>query len=247
MPISTTTTVPSIESPPLQPLTLSLSSSHNLPTVNTSATVSNKSNLKVTTSFNLPEDDNQEKDMITDPTITSTTSVLPRLSLQQQQQQQQLQNKVTFYIPDQRLSTGSNMSTSSTDSMSDNQSQGSSSYSQFSPTTSCTNSTSTATSLNNKSTNSINNKLLLQPGICIKQKHVTVKEIKIASKAIEMITCFLQYRKDCISHVLTTKMFNECMLDVLTGSVSAEIRAYTQKFLYKLSQTQTFPFNCPHK
>jgi hypothetical protein len=225
----------------LQPLTLSLSSSHNLPAINTSSTASNKSNLKVTTSFNLPEDDNQEKDMITDP-----SSILPRLSLQQQQQQQ-LQNKVTFYIPDQRLSTGSNMSTSSTDSMSDNQSQGSSSYSQFSPTTSCTNSTSTATSLNTKTTNSINNKLLLQPGICIKQKHVTVKEIKIASKAIEMITCFLQYRKDCISHVLTTKMFNECMLDVLTGSVSAEIRAYTQKFLYKLSQTQTFPFNCPHK
>ncbi len=191
-------------------------------------TLTNKSSLKMS-QFQLGnecEDFNhqqQERNEMNDIMLDLSQ---PRLSSQQKE--------VKFFIPDQRLSTGSNMSTSSIESISDNQSQ--SSYSQFSPIIS-----SNPTGVN-LTTNS-----MLQHGICIKQTLVTVKEIKIASKAIEMITCFMQHRQDCIPHVLNTKMFNECVLDVLTGSVSADVRVYTQKFLYKLSQIETVPFNCPPK
>ena len=136
------------------------------------------------------------------------------------------QKEVKFFIPDQRLSTGSNMSTSSVDS-SDNQSQ--SSYLQFSP----------SSTLNSNSTCQA-----LQHGICIKQTKVSVNDIKIASKAIEMVSCFLQYRKDSISYLFNMKMFNECILDVLTGSVSSEVREYAEKFLLKLSQIETHTFKC---
>ena len=191
-------------------------------------TLTNKSSLKLT-QFQLGNDgedsshQQQERNETNDMMLDLSQ---PRLSSQQKE--------VKFFIPDQRLSTGSNMSTSSIESISDNQSH--SSYSQFSPIL------SSNTSGVNLTTNS-----MLQHGICIKQTLVTVKEIKIASKAIEMITCFMQHRQDCIPHVLNTKMFNECVLDVLTGSVSADIRVYTQKFLYKLSQIETVPFNCPPK
>ena len=128
------------------------------------------------------------------------------------------QKEVKFFIPDHRLSTGSNMSTSSIES--DSQSQNS--LIQFSPLTN----------------------LGLQNGVCIKQKTITVKDIKIASKTIELISCFLQYRKDCIQPLLSIKMFNECIIDVLTGSVSAEVRFCMEKFLFKLSQTETSTFKC---
>lgn len=191
-------------------------------------TISNKSNLKLSQLQTGSDDPNQqqERNELNDIMLDLNQ---PRISSQPQQKE------VKFFIPDQRLSTGSNMSTSSIDSMSDNQSQ--SSYSQFSPTL------SSNTTTNNVATTAS----MLHHGICIKQTLVTVKEIKIASKAIEMITCFMQYRKDCIPHVLNMKMFNECVLDVLTGSISAEIRVYTQKFLYKLSQIESVPFNCQYK
>lgn len=131
---------------------------------------------------------------------------------------QKIQKEVKFFIPEKvaacnRLSTGSNMSTSSVEST-DNQS-----------------------SLNHSFSPSSYNANVggLQNGICIKQTLITKKDIKIAAKAIEMITCFLQYRKDCISVLLNIKMFNECIIDVLTGSISSEIRGYMEKFLLKLS------------
>ena len=193
-------------------------------------TLTNKSSLKLP-QFQLGNDgedfndhhQQQERNEMNDIMLDLSQ---PRLTSQQKE--------VKFFIPDQRLSTGSNMSTSSIESISDNQSQ--SSYSQFSPILS-----------SNTSGVYVTTNSMLQHGICIKQTLVTVKEIKIASKAIEMITCFMQHRQDCIPHVLNAKMFNECVLDVLTGSVSADIRVYTQKFLYKLSQIETVPFNCPPK
>ncbi len=130
------------------------------------------------------------------------------------------QKEVKFFIANNRLSTGSNMSTSSIDSASDNQSQ--TSQFQYSP----------------------NSSSFLHSGICIKQTSISTKDIKIASKAIEMITCFVQYRKDCLSHLLNMKLFNECIIDVLTGSISKEIRVYTEKFLLKLSQIETSAFKC---
>ena len=126
------------------------------------------------------------------------------------------------------------MSTRSIELISDTQSQ--SPYSKFSPML------SSNTSGVNLTTNSMSHN-----GIGIKQTLVTVKEIKIASKAIEMIRFFMQHRQDCIPHVFNTKMFNECVLDVLMGSVLADIRVYTQNVLYKLSQIETVPFNCPPK
>lgn len=57
-----------------------------------------------------------------------------------------------------------------------------------------------------------------------------------------MIACFIQYRKDCINCLLNIRMFNECIIDVLTGSVSHEIRGYMEKFMLKLYQVES-----PHK
>ena len=170
-------------------------------TTTTTSTATNKSVLKSTT---LPENDEISDSLAVDSTLSKS------------------QKEVKFFIPDQRLSTGSNMSTSSVDS-SDNQSQNS--FLQFSPSSSSTSQG-------------------LQQGACIKQTTVTVKDIKIACKAIEMIACFLQYRKDCISSLFNMKMFNDCIIDVLTGSVSREIRVYVEKFLLNLSQIETPAFKC---
>ena len=134
---------------------------------------------------------------------------------------------VKFFLPDQRanparLSTGSNMSTCSMES-GDVHSPNSQAL-NFSPSTASLNS-------------------FLQNGICIKQTSITKKDIKIAAKAIEMIACFFQYRKDCVSYLLNTKLFNECVIDVLTGSISPEIRGYMEKFLLKLCQIDA-AFKC---
>ncbi len=131
-----------------------------------------------------------------------------------------IQKEVKFFIPNHRLSTGSNMSTSSIDS-SDTHSQ--LSQIQLSP----------SSYLN-----------ALHSGICIKQKSITIKDIKIASKAIEMISCFVQYRKDCLTNLLNMKLFNDCVIDVLTGSISTEIRIYIANFLLKLSQIETSTVKC---
>ena len=80
----------------------------------------------------------------------------------------------------------------------------------------------------------------LHSGICIKQKSITIKDIKIASKAIEMISCFVQYRKDCLTNLLNMKLFNDCVIDVLTGSISTDIRIYMANFLLKLRNLQHF-------
>jgi hypothetical protein len=78
---------------------------------------------------------------------------------------------------------------------------------------------------------------LLQSEVCLKKKNnISVKDIKIAYKSIEIITFFLQYRKDILLSLLPMKFFNDCLLDVLTGSVSAQIRTYTEQFLFKLNQ-----------
>jgi hypothetical protein len=131
-----------------------------------------------------------------------------------------IQKEVKFFIPNHRLSTGSNMSTSSIDS-SDTQSQ--LSQIQLSPS-----------SYSNA----------LHSGICIKQKSITTKDIKIASKAIEMISCFVQYRKDCLTNLLNMKLFNDCVIDVLTGSISTDIRIYMANFLLKLSHIETATLKC---
>ena len=79
--------------------------------------------------------------------------------------------------------------------------------------------------------------MLLQSGICLKKKGpISVKDIKIAYKSVELISCFLQYRKDCLLSLFSMKLFNDCLLDVLTGSMSVQIRTYTEQFLFKLNQ-----------
>ena len=37
--------------------------------------------------------------------------------------------------------------------------------------------------------------------------------------------------------MMSMKLFNECILDTLTGSISPEVRTYMEKFLLKLIQT----------
>lgn len=77
----------------------------------------------------------------------------------------------------------------------------------------------------------------LQPGVCLKKKsQISVKDVKIAYKSIELISCFLNYRKDCLQSLAKLKFFQDCLLDVLTGSISASIRTYTEQFLLKLYQ-----------
>ncbi len=147
------------------------------------------------------------------------------------------QKEVKFFIPDKisdinRLSTGSNMSTGSFDSENNNNNTNS----NQSPCSS-SHQTSLSPSAYNTSLGG------LQPGICIKQSHITNKDVKIAAKAIEMIACFIEYRKDCISQLIGIRMFNECLIDVLTGSSSPDIRAYMEKFLLKLCQVES-PYRC---
>ena len=115
--------------------------------------------------------------------------------------------EVKFVISDHRLSTSSNMSTSSIDSSSETQGT-------------------------------------LHIGVCMKKSNISSKDIKIASKAIEMISCFVQNRKDCIAYILALPIFNECAIDILTGSPSNEIRSYMEKFLLKLSTIETTTIKC---
>ncbi len=153
-------------------------------------------------------------------------------SKQQQQQQQNEDNTITkttddlistpkqskevkFCLQDHRLSTGSNMSTSSMDS---NENHNQQQQQQYSPLISSGQ---------------------LHSGICIKQTSISNKDIKIALKAIEMISCFLYHRKDAISSFLSLKIFSDCVIDVLTGSISNKIRVYMKKFLLKLGQLET--------
>lgn len=114
---------------------------------------------------------------------------------------------VKFSLSDQRLSIGSNMSTSSQDSL-------------------------------NETNNS------LHSGICMKNQSISIKDIKIASKAIEIISCFMQNRRDCIQNILSLSLFSECAIDVLTGSSSCEIRCFMEKFLLKLSTIETTTIKC---
>lgn len=133
-----------------------------------------------------------------------------------------LRKEVKFFLPDHgRLSTGSNMSTGSVES-----SNTASTVNQLSPQ-------------HNYSGRGTDGELLfLQPGCCIRQKkEIRVKDVKIASKAIEIISCFVQYRKECLPDLMNMKLFNECILDTLTGSISSEIRTHMEKFLLKLVQT----------
>lgn len=135
--------------------------------------------------------------------------------------------EVKFFIPEvisknARLSTGSNMSTNSMDS-SENTSQ---------PPQQQSFNSSPCTYTQGG----------LQAAICIKQTEITNKDIKIAAKAIELIACFIEYRKDCVATLLGLKMFDECVIDVLTGSISSQIRTYMEKFLLKL-----FRMDLPHQ
>jgi hypothetical protein len=118
-----------------------------------------------------------------------------------------LNKEVKFIISDHRLSTSSNMSTSSIDSSSDTHTT-------------------------------------LHIGVCMKKSSISSKDIKIASKAIEMISCFVQNRKDCIPNILGLSIFNECVIDILTGSPSNEIQGYMEKFLLKLSTIETTTIKC---
>jgi hypothetical protein len=133
-------------------------------------------------------------------------------------------------ISEHRLSTGSNISNSSMDS-SDTQSQCSLSQQSIS---------------NTGSSHSIGGQL--HRGYCVKQDttnhKLTIKDIKIAAKAIEMVTCFIQYRKDCLPTLFNMKMFSECIIDVLTGSVSSEVRVYMEMFLLKLFRMMDYNFRC---
>ena len=89
--------------------------------------------------------------------------------------------EVKFFLPEHnRLSTGSNMSTGSLESSSNT----ASTVNQFSPQ-------HVPHSRADSGDTSV-----LQPGCCIRQKkEIKVKDIKIAAKAIEIISCFVQYRK----------------------------------------------------
>jgi len=142
------------------------------------------------------------------------------------------QKEVKFFLPDKisnfnRLSTGSNMSTSSFDSENNNNTN-----SNQSPSSSLHQISLSPSSYNT-------NLGGLQPGICIKQSSITNKDVKIAAKAIEMIACFIENRKDCINQLTGIRMFNECIIDVLTGSSSSEIRTYMEKFLLKMCQVES--------
>jgi hypothetical protein len=53
-----------------------------------------------------------------------------------------------------------------------------------------------------------------------------------------MVACFIELRKDCLNNLLAIKLFNDCVMDVLTGSISTEIRIYMEKFLRKLCQLE---------
>ena len=119
-----------------------------------------------------------------------------------------INKEVKFVISDHRLSTSSNMSTSSIESSTESQQN------------------------------------ILQIGVCMKKSNISAKDIKIAAKAIEMISCFVQHRKDCIPYILGLTMFNECIIDILTGSPSSEIRGYMEKFLLKLSSIETSTVKC---
>lgn len=88
--------------------------------------------------------------------------------------------EVKFFLPEHgaRLSTGSNMSTGSVES-----SNTASTVNQFSPQY-------------GSGRSSDADEFVLQPGCCIRQKkEIKIKDVKIASKAIEIISCFVQYRK----------------------------------------------------
>lgn len=87
-----------------------------------------------------------------------------------------LRKEVKFFLPDHsRLSTGSNMSTGSVESSTSTVNQ----LSPSQPRGGCSNGDGQ-----------------LQAGCCIRQKaDIKTKDIKIASKAIEIISCFVQYRK----------------------------------------------------
>lgn len=94
--------------------------------------------------------------------------------------------EVKFFLPDHgRLSTGSNMSTGSVES-----SNTASTVNQFSPQHGGSGPGS------GSSRSADGDMLVLQPGCCIRQKkEIKVKDVKIAAKAIEIISCFVQYRK----------------------------------------------------
>lgn len=63
-------------------------------------------------------------------------------------------------------------------------------------TTSTLNQFSPSSSQNASCTSSGDATLVLQPGCCIRQKNeIKVEDVKIAAKAIEIISCFVQYRK----------------------------------------------------
>lgn len=91
-----------------------------------------------------------------------------------------LRKEVKFFLPEHgRLSTGSNMSTGSVES---------------------SNTTSTVNQLSPQHASgrggSGGDGETLQSGCCIRQKkEIKVKDVKIAAKAIEIISCFVQYRK----------------------------------------------------
>jgi ubiquitin carboxyl-terminal hydrolase 9/24 len=164
-----------------------------------SRTISNSSNGS-------KQQQQQQQQPNEDNTITKTTDdsiATPKQS-----------KEVKFCLQDHRLSTGSNMSTSSMDSNENHNQQ----QQQYSPLISSGQ---------------------LHSGICIKQTSISNKDIKIALKAIEMISCFLYHRKDAISSFLSLKIFSDCVIDVLTGSISNKIRVYMKKFLLKLGQLET--------
>jgi hypothetical protein len=94
-----------------------------------------------------------------------------------------LRKEVKFFLPDHsRLSTGSNMSTGSVESSTSTVNQ----LSPSQPRGGCASGDGQ-----------------LQAGCCIRQKaDIKIKDIKIASKAIEIISCFVQYRKGRFSILL---------------------------------------------
>lgn len=99
-------------------------------------------------------------------------------SLSQASSTSSSRKEVKFFLPEHgRLSTGSNMSTGSVES-----SNTASTVNQFSP--------------QHSGRSSADGDMMLQPGCCIRQKkEIKIKDVKIASKAIEIISCFVQYRK----------------------------------------------------
>ena len=148
-------------------------------TIGATTTVSNDDPKMTTTMVK----SNASEEMMIVHDIDDAPEEFPKVSLLSQSSSSSRVKEVKFFLPERaaRLSTGSNMSTGSVES-----SNTASTVNQFSP--------------QHGSGRSYDaDGFVLQPGCCIRQKkEIKIKDVKIASKAIEIISCFVQYRKGTI-------------------------------------------------